>query len=362
MSVVVVLVVSLLLVVLAWLMPTVNRPTLPFGVRVPADHAADPVIVSARGGYRRWVAGAGGVLVAVAGLVALVVGSPFLAAMTAFGAFAAVFGVFAFGYARARHRILVGKQRQDWYAGRRQGVAVDTALRTEPQPVPWRWALPAVVVVVGTAVAGIVRYPVMPALLAMHRRADGTADRLVAKSVGAAFTPVFIQVGVSVLIVALTVLVFTSKPDIDAAAPVASSQRHRVFLTRMAKALFVLTALVDLALAVLAWVMWTDAGFGLLALVPVALGVATVVAVAVRTGQEGHRVPVAGDDPTSPVVHRDDDALWRGGLVYVNPDDPAVMVPKRFGVGWTVNFGNRLVWIGTIAIIGFVVAGIALLG
>ncbi|MFC7468900.1 DUF5808 domain-containing protein [Actinomadura keratinilytica] len=39
---------------------------------------------------------------------------------------------------------------------------------------------------------------------------------------------------------------------------------------------------------------------------------------------------------------RDDDRFWRAaGTVYVNADDPAVLVPKRVGLGWTVNLANR---------------------
>jgi uncharacterized membrane protein len=36
----------------------------------------------------------------------------------------------------------------------------------------------------------------------------------------------------------------------------------------------------------------------------------------------------------------DDDHYWKGGLVYVNRRDPALLVPKRFGVGWTINLGH----------------------
>lgn len=47
-----------------------------------------------------------------------------------------------------------------------------------------------------------------------------------------------------------------------------------------------------------------------------------------------------GEEGTG-LVPRDDDRFWRGaGTVYVNADDPAILVPKRVGIGWTVNFGN----------------------
>ncbi|OFW11222.1 MAG: hypothetical protein A3H96_25610 [Acidobacteria bacterium RIFCSPLOWO2_02_FULL_67_36] len=38
------------------------------------------------------------------------------------------------------------------------------------------------------------------------------------------------------------------------------------------------------------------------------------------------------------------DACWKLGLIYYNPEDSALMVEKRFGIGYTVNFGNRTLW------------------
>ena len=39
-------------------------------------------------------------------------------------------------------------------------------------------------------------------------------------------------------------------------------------------------------------------------------------------------------------ILRDDDRYWYGGFFYNNPDDPAVFVPRRYGLGWTVNLGH----------------------
>ena len=35
---------------------------------------------------------------------------------------------------------------------------------------------------------------------------------------------------------------------------------------------------------------------------------------------------------------------WKG-IFYFNPDDPALLVPKRFGIGYTLNFGNPWSWV-----------------
>jgi uncharacterized membrane protein len=41
-----------------------------------------------------------------------------------------------------------------------------------------------------------------------------------------------------------------------------------------------------------------------------------------------------------PEVERLDSRNWYLGVFYYNPDDPAVFVPKRLGLGWTINFAH----------------------
>jgi len=48
--------------------------------------------------------------------------------------------------------------------------------------------------------------------------------------------------------------------------------------------------------------------------------------------------------PGAPVETTPDEA-WRLGFIYYNPQDPALFVPKRYGLGYTFNFGRRLAWI-----------------
>jgi len=38
------------------------------------------------------------------------------------------------------------------------------------------------------------------------------------------------------------------------------------------------------------------------------------------------------------------DKRWKWGMFYVNRDDPQIFVPKRYGIGYTLNFGNRWSW------------------
>jgi uncharacterized membrane protein len=60
----------------------------------------------------------------------------------------------------------------------------------------------------------------------------------------------------------------------------------------------------------------------------------------------------------TPARFRDDDRYWYGrDLLYNNPDDLAVIVPKRYTGGYTVNFGHPL---GKLIMIGMLLLGVVL--
>ncbi len=61
-----------------------------------------------------------------------------------------------------------------------------------------------------------------------------------------------------------------------------------------------------------------------------------------HAGQGGSRAVSTG---SAPIGDRTPDACWKWGLVYVNSADPSILIETRFGVGYTLNFGNRWTWI-----------------
>ncbi|MGO9606849.1 MAG: DUF5808 domain-containing protein [Candidatus Binataceae bacterium] len=42
---------------------------------------------------------------------------------------------------------------------------------------------------------------------------------------------------------------------------------------------------------------------------------------------------------------RTPDEAWKFGMFYFNPHDAALFVEKRFGLGWTINFGQTRAWV-----------------
>jgi uncharacterized membrane protein len=46
-----------------------------------------------------------------------------------------------------------------------------------------------------------------------------------------------------------------------------------------------------------------------------------------------------------------DDNHWVVSVFYYNPDDPALCVGKRFGIGWTLNFAHWAGWLVLVAML-----------
>jgi uncharacterized membrane protein len=325
--------------------PAMTRPTLQFGVRVPGERVGAAVIRRQRRVYY-WRTAAVGVCCTAAAVLLQGHGSWWLARVILLVEVAADLGCFL----AARSKVAAAKNAGGWFAGRRQVVATDTSWRTDPPEFPVLWLVPAVAVVVATVIIGAVRYPGLPSRLAAGFGLWGIPGHRAAKSPVTVFAAVAGQAYVTLLWTGVMLLIYRSRPDIEAADAAASTRRYRSFLGAVTRAVLTLVALVDLSLLLAAlgsWQVWRLPGItSALPLVPFMAGLLVVGVVAVRAGQGGSRLP-RGDRPGPPaaVTDRDDDRFWKAGLIYVNRDDPALMVGNRFGVGWTFNLGNPIAWL-----------------
>jgi uncharacterized membrane protein len=344
---------SALVLVLALVLPSITSPTVPFGVRVPAQRADDPTVVRQVRIYRRRVLVSGIVAAGVGAVIYWVTGEALLLPLSVLVLVALWYGcVFL-----ANHEIRAAKAAGGWYEGLHQGIAVDTELRTDPPRFPWLWLAPALIVTVTTVVIGVISYPSMPEMLVLHYDARGVPNRLAAKSVGTAFSLVFVQIGVTALLAGIAAAMFrSSRSDIDPARPVGSARWHRHYMSLSAQALLGLVAMIDLGMLGSSVLMWTGTVASWAPLV-IVLPILAAVVVAVVVLARNNRERDEGEEDTG-LTHRDDDKYWRGGLFYLNREDHALLVPRRFGLGWTLNFGNpraAMLLAGVLALIGLLI-------
>jgi uncharacterized membrane protein len=257
-------------------------------------------------------------------------------------------------YVSARRTVQAAKRPERWYEGVRQAVATDTSLRSSPPSYPWHWALPAIAVTLATVVVGVARYPALPEQIAT--RQIGAADPTLSEmTVWSAFAIVGLQVLLTAVLLGLAAVAVRGKADLIATAPAASAEQYRRYAAAMARCVLLLATGVAVTVLLLALRMWEvvqpNATWYVATVLPPVAAAVVLVAVAIRVGQSGHRLSVAGSEPGRPgVEQRDDDAHWILGLLYVNREDPAFLAPARFDdVGWKVNLAHPAAWVLTAA-------------
>jgi len=62
----------------------------------------------------------------------------------------------------------------------------------------------------------------------------------------------------------------------------------------------------------------------------------------------------------TPGRHDTPDRCWKAGVFYFNPDDRSLFVPKRFGIGYTVNFAHPWAAVVLVAVIAMISAPLIL--
>ena len=65
------------------------------------------------------------------------------------------------------------------------------------------------------------------------------------------------------------------------------------------------------------------------------------------------------EDKDDNIINDDEDESkhWYPGVFYFNPKDKRIFPPKRWGMGWTINFGNPL----SVLVLAAIITGTLLL-
>lgn len=266
-----------------------------------------------------------------------------------------------------RKRVMAVKRAEGWVAGQRERTAV-LGEEDVPGPVPLAWNLLYVVVVLLTAAIGLALYPAMPDMIPMHVDFSGNVISYVEKSAGSVFGfPLAMEAFMALVFFGCHAMIVHSKRPTDPGAPATSALAYGMFARAQSVFLLVTGVLVSGGIGV--GFMLSSAGIvalgqmGTALMVVCALVLVGAIALSLVYGQNGARLfrRMQGDDR----LPDDDDERWKLGVFYANPDDASVFLPKRFGIGWTLNFARPAAWavvLGLVALTAAFVVVVWLLG
>jgi uncharacterized membrane protein len=166
------------------------------------------------------------------------------------------------------------------------------------------------------------RWNDIPQSFPVHYGADGLPNRWAQRTPGSVFAPVFFGFYMNVFMLALAWL-----------------NQHWARRSSMQQ----------LTVRCLQWITWPLSGmFALIALspvLPIPIWVMVIVVlggiIAIVAWMIWKYASLTDEEESAPQP----DNLWKAGSFYYAPDDPALFVGKRTGLGMTMNFGNRWSWV-----------------
>ena len=263
---------------------------------------------------------------------------------------------------RYRAKVQGLKRACGWAAQSQQHVAtIGEGVEQAPRPISLAWNWLYVPLVALTAAVVAVGYGSMPDAVPMHVDVSGNVTDMAPKSPMVAAFPVALEVFLAAVFAFCHWMVLRSKKGLEPGRPASSSWAYGMFAYAQTAFLLVMglacTAVCGLGMA-LAMIGIVSMGVAVAVIIGVALlCVVGDLIVGVKYGQSGSRVFRM---EASDTLLSDDDRFWKLGMLYCNPDDASLFLPKRSGIGWTVNWGRPAVWALVVALVLFVAVFIAI--
>ena len=325
---------AILLAVILWFMPRLTRQDLYFAVTVPAGFMDEPQGKSILRHYRIEL-----ILVSALGFTAFVAGIVWLGVAFVPGGYFIQLAASFIVFYRARQRALP-------YAVPPTMIR-EAELHARASIIPGGWlaALGPFILLAACAAYLWIQGAETPARFTSHWGGDEQPNGLAAHGVVSTY---FLSIGG--ILTALTLILYGLAHwvrPVHAGGP--EGARELKFRRTVSAILLVTEYYITLQTSWIALVPVLHA-LRTIILIPFAFVLALfAIVVLARLGQGGSRMLAREQKPSAasavPVGDRTPDRCWKLGIFYFNRDDSAVLVEKRFGLGYSLNFARPTAWI-----------------
>lgn len=265
-----------------------------------------------------------------------------------------------------RKRVEAIKREEGWKAERDEAVAL-IGFEEAPVPPSLAWNVVYVPIVLITLAIGLALYPSTPDLVPTHFDFAGNVNQWTPKGPALIAFPLLFEVFMAVCFIFSHWMTIRSKKDIDPARPAISAYAYGAFARAECILLLVggsvLTAVLGFVMVLMMAEVLSLFVTMVLIFAATVIFVGATIAVSIVYGQSGSRLIKRLEENGDIIA--DNDEHWKAGIFYWNKDDASLILPKRFGVGWTMNWARPATWVivggFTLASIVFVAACIFLM-
>lgn len=346
--------------------PRISRKDLIFGVFIPLDRTKDMELQRISKKYSIELT----IFTVVTFLIYFlllntIIKSPLIIIIFTFVFIIGYFLIFLRAYNKTKNY----KAENNLIDSKKQVVYINTAMSQKLRNnavISFYWFIIPLSISLVNFVLPIIKYDELPAKIATHWNIQGVADNFVNKSMGSVIMHGLILLFMVILLAFTNFSIAISKNRIDASAPISSSQKLFKFKKVNSIMIYSLTVVISTLITVLNLNSLNIISINISSFTPIfiILLVSIIlfpIIISLKLGQGGSNLRLeANEKIDNTVSNLDDDAFWKLGSIYYNPNDPSLFVEKRFGVGWTLNFGNKKAIVISIVFLIFILSIILL--
>lgn len=348
-----ILCVYLLIILLQAMTPYLTRKTAIFGVFIPEPYTRHKVLESYKKRYSTVILTVGVLLFIVQLLIFTGSANEDLKAYVLLCMMFVLLNVSACGYLIFRKKIMELKKREQWEENVEQKHVTDLSLRDQIFVLPSIFFILPMVITVALIVFTYMNFASIPNQVPIHWNYKGEADDWVEKSiVTVAIMPLLLLCIQFVFFIMNTGLV---KSVIRLSVQQTETSVQRELKHRKGSSFYfaissyvVTIFLVMLHYSSLILQEESPPYFKLLSTGFIVVVIGGVLFIALIQYKVNERFEDAQTNESMP----SDDKYWKLGVFYFNKNDASFIIPKRFGIGWSMNFANK--WAYVILIIIFV--------
>lgn len=265
-----------------------------------------------------------------------------------------------------RKKVKAIKREEGWKAERDEAVAL-IGFEEAPAPPSLAWNVVYVPIVLITLALGLALYPSTPDLVPTHIDFAGNVNQWTPKGPALIAFPLLVEVFMAACFIFSHWMTIRSKKDVDPARPAISAYAYGAFARAECILLLVSGSVLTAVLGIVMILMMTETLSMLVTMVLIIVAtlvfVGAMIAFSVVYGQSGSRLVKRLEENGGIIA--DNDEHWKAGIFYWNKGDASLILPKRFGVGWTMNWARPAAWVivggFTLVSIAFVAACVLLM-
>ena len=242
------------------------------------------------------------------------------------------------------------KNERGWKVLSKNVVIVETGLRqpkknSKIKALETKHYLILLIIPVVISILTLMNYNKLPELIPVHYNAAGVVDKVVEKGTTAAYMNLagipFMLVLMIFFFVLINKITVNSKSDLFSGKIKGTIEKKLLFKKYISIFTWIL-ALETLIIMSLPQVsILFDLGTEIMTIPMVILfiSIGVFILISYYFGQGGRNIKTTEEGEEN---YRDDDDRYILGSIYYNKNDPALMVEKRIGVGWTVNLAHPI--------------------